>query len=129
MGILLTDKGIGPTAERVRAIAEAREPESASEVRSFLGLVSYSSRFIPDFATVSEPLRRLIKKDTEFVFGEEQRKAFSELKGALAKAGTLRQRRTYTSHRRCEPCWPRCCACAVSTRREGSDILRQSELE
>jgi hypothetical protein len=89
MGILLTDKGIGPTTERVRAIAEAREPESASEVRSFLGLVSYSSRFIPDFATVSEPLRRLIKKDTEFVFGEEQRKAFSELKGALAKAGTL----------------------------------------
>ena len=89
MGILLTDKGIGPTTERVRAIAEAREPESASEVRSFLGLVSYSSRFIPDFATLSEPLRRLIKKDTEFVFGEEQRKAFSELKGALAKAGTL----------------------------------------
>lgn len=89
MGVLLTDKGIGPTAERVRAIAEAREPENASEVRSFLGLVSYSSRFIPDFATVAEPLRRLIRKDTTFVFGEEQRKSFSELKAALAKAGTL----------------------------------------
>ncbi|KAJ8358330.1 hypothetical protein AAFF_G00014530 [Aldrovandia affinis] len=47
MGILLSEKGIGPTEERVRAVSEAREPENASEVRSFLGLVSYSSRFIP----------------------------------------------------------------------------------
>ncbi|KAJ8414520.1 hypothetical protein AAFF_G00037220 [Aldrovandia affinis] len=53
MGILLSEKGIGPTEERVRAVAEAREPENAAEVRSFLGLVGYSSRFIPQFATLS----------------------------------------------------------------------------
>ncbi|KAJ8357908.1 hypothetical protein AAFF_G00056420 [Aldrovandia affinis] len=52
MGILLSEKGIGPTEERVRAVAEAREPENAAEVRSFLGLVGYSSRFIPQFATL-----------------------------------------------------------------------------
>lgn len=68
MGILLTKKGIGPTEERIRAIVETREPENASEVRSFLGLACYSSHFIPDFATVAEPLRRLIRKDTMFVF-------------------------------------------------------------
>ncbi len=39
MGILLTQKGIGPTEERVRAVVEAREPQNASKVRSFLGLV------------------------------------------------------------------------------------------
>ncbi|KAJ8385135.1 hypothetical protein AAFF_G00192760 [Aldrovandia affinis] len=32
MGILLSEKGIGPTEERVRAVSEAREPENASEV-------------------------------------------------------------------------------------------------
>ncbi|KAJ8416539.1 hypothetical protein AAFF_G00358270 [Aldrovandia affinis] len=88
-GILLSEKGIGPTEERVRAVSEAREPENASEVRSFLGLVSYSSRFIPQFATLSEPLRRLTRKDIPFSFGLEQKQAFKALKDGLAKAGTL----------------------------------------
>lgn len=89
MGILLSEKGIGPTEERVRAVTEAREPENATEVRSFLGLVGYSSRFIPQFATLSEPLRRLTRKDTPFKFGPEQKKAFSDLKAELARATTL----------------------------------------
>lgn len=37
----------GPNEERVRAVVEAREPQNASEIQSFLGLVNYSSRFIP----------------------------------------------------------------------------------
>ena len=53
-------------ADKVKAVVEAREPESVSEVRSFLGLLNYSGRFIPDLATLSEPLRRLTKKDVEF---------------------------------------------------------------
>lgn len=89
MGILLSEKGIGPTEERVRAVTEAREPETATEVRSFLGLVGYSSRFIPQFATLSEPLRRLTRKDTPFKFGPEQKQAFSNLKAELARAATL----------------------------------------
>ena len=89
MGILLSEKGIGPTNERVRALVEAREPENASEVRSFLGLAGYSSRFIPQFAAISEPLRRLTKKDVPFVFGPEQKVAFESLKNKLAEAGTL----------------------------------------
>ncbi len=89
MGMLLSEKGIGPTAERVRAVVEAREPENASEVRSFLGLAGYSSRFIPQFASISEPLRRLTKKDAKFNFGTEQKKAFNILKDKLAEATTL----------------------------------------
>ena len=34
----------------------SREPESAAEVRSFLGLVNFSSRFISDLSTTAEPL-------------------------------------------------------------------------
>lgn len=89
MGILLTQKGIGPTDERVRAVVEAREPQNASEVRNFLGLVNYSSRLIPQFATLAEPLRCLTRKDSKFVFGPEQKSAFKALKGELANSGTL----------------------------------------
>ena len=57
MGMLLSEKGIGPTADRVKAVLEVEEPKSAADVRSFLGLANYSSRFIPHFATLSEPIR------------------------------------------------------------------------
>ncbi len=89
MGMLLSENGIVPTAARVRVVVEAREPENASEVRSFLGLAGYSSRFIPQFACISEPLRRLTRKDAKFHFGTEQKKAFKILKDKLAEATTL----------------------------------------
>ena len=89
MGILLSEKGIGPTQDRVKAVVEAREPQNMSEIKSFLGLVGFSSRFIPQFATISEPLRKLTRKGVPFVFGAEQRKAFNVLKQSLAEAATL----------------------------------------
>ena len=89
MGILLSGKGICPTEERVRALKETREPETVSEVRSFLGLANYSSRFIPHFATLTEPSRKLTRKDVPFHFGPEQRASFKSLKQSMAEAGTL----------------------------------------
>lgn len=76
-------------AGKVKAVVEAREPESVSEVRSFLGLVNYSGKFIPNLATLSEPLRRLKKKDSVFQWGSEQAEAFQKLKNELARAEVL----------------------------------------
>ena len=41
MGPVLSERGIGPTDEKVKAVVNAREPESANEVCSFLGLVNF----------------------------------------------------------------------------------------
>ena len=62
MGHVLSSRGVGVAAVKVKTVVEAREPESVSGVRSSLGLVNYS----PDLATLSEPLGRLTKKDVEF---------------------------------------------------------------
>ena len=43
MGLVLTKNGIGPAEDKVKAIVDAREPQSASEVRSFLGLANYNA--------------------------------------------------------------------------------------
>ena len=60
-GMVLSGNGLSCTEEKVKAVKEAREPRTVSETRSFLGLVNYCGRFIPDLATVSEPLRCLTK--------------------------------------------------------------------
>ncbi|MCG8113535.1 MAG: hypothetical protein N0E59_22530, partial [Candidatus Thiodiazotropha taylori] len=40
MGHVLSARGIGPAEVKVQAVQKAREPESAAEVKSFLGLVA-----------------------------------------------------------------------------------------
>ena len=54
--------GISPGAKKVEAIRDAPVPRNAAEARSFLGLATYCSRFIPDFSPVTEPLRLLTRK-------------------------------------------------------------------
>ena len=89
MGYLLSTRGIGPTESKVEAVVNAREPESVAEVRSFMGLVNSSAKFIPNLATVSEPLRQLTRKGVTFKWGEKQQEAFKALKETLASAETL----------------------------------------
>ena len=89
MGLLLSKYGVGPTSERVKAVLEATPPISASEVRSFMGMVGFSSRFIPNFATIAEPLRALTRQGTPFKWDSEQQSAFQSLTSALANAPVL----------------------------------------
>ena len=89
MGHVLSEKGIGPMEEKVKAVSEAREPECAFEVRSSLGLVNFCAQFIPDLATTADPLRKLTRKGETFQWGPEQKQAFQQLKEKLSKAETL----------------------------------------
>ena len=89
MGYLLSSKGIGPTESRLEAVVRAKEPKNAGEVRSFLGLVNFSARFIPNLASITEPLRELTRKDVPFVWGAVQQTAFDALKSSLGRAETL----------------------------------------
>lgn len=86
---LLSTQGIGPTKVKVEMVTEARQPESAAEVCSSLGLVNYCARFIPDLATVLEPLGKLTRKDVHFPWGKEQEIVFKELEKKLPKTETL----------------------------------------
>ena len=86
---MVSDQGIGPTKERVLAHLNATKPKTVPEVRSFLGLVNFSARYIPNLSTLCEPLRRLTKKGVKFEWRSEQDQCFSKLKECLAKSSTL----------------------------------------
>ena len=89
MGHLLSSRGIGPADAKVSAVLNARKPENASEVKSFLGLVNYSSRYIPNLATVSGPLHELTKKNTMFKWGKSEQQSFDKLKNLLSNTEIL----------------------------------------
>ena len=67
MGHVLSHRGIEPTEGRIRAMKNAKQPSNVAEVKSFLGLVNFSARYIPNLATLTEPLRKLVRKNVHFV--------------------------------------------------------------
>ena len=85
----LTSDGVNPSEEKVAAIRDARPPKDASEVRSFMGLVQYSAKLMPDVASITKPIQELTRKSITFKWGEEQQSAFEELKGLITQAETL----------------------------------------
>ncbi|CAC5412905.1 unnamed protein product [Mytilus coruscus] len=84
MGHILSEHGIGVSDSKVQAIKEARKPQTVTEVKSFMGLVNFTGRFIPNLAIVAEPLNRLKRKHQSFKWGPDQDDAFDKLKQCLA---------------------------------------------
>ena len=85
----LSSNGISPCEEKVSAVQNAKCPQSTAEVRSFLGLVQYCAKFLPEFAQIAEPLRMLTRKDQKFVWGDAQQRSFQKLKDMLIRTETL----------------------------------------
>ena len=88
-GHIVSSRGIQPDNKKVEAVANAPAPKTSAEVRSFLGLVNYCSRYVKDYSTTTYPLRQLLKEKTKFHWGEEQQSSFLKLKQAITSAPIL----------------------------------------
>lgn len=89
LGHQFTGEGIKPSEAKLAAVRKFREPRSAEETRSFLGLITYLGKYIPDLATTTDPLRQLIKKETKFEWKSEHQQAFEKLKNCLSNESIL----------------------------------------
>jgi len=85
LGHRLTQTGIVKQKDKLRAITEFPTPVCKKDVQSFLGLCQWYGTFIAHLAEKSEPLRKLERKDSVWKWGEEQEKAFQELKSSLCE--------------------------------------------
>ena len=54
-----------------------------SEVRSLLGMSNYCSKFIPDYATITESLRRLTQKQAKFQWLPEHQAVYEKIKNVF----------------------------------------------
>ena len=60
-----------------------------TELRSFLGLVNYCSKFIPNFSTITAPLRKLDRKNIPWRWDANHQEAFKQVKSQLSEQCTL----------------------------------------
>ena len=67
MGHIFSGEGISVDPAKVVAVQDWKKLESATDVRSFLGLVGFYRRFIKDFSKIASHLTKLMKKDAKFL--------------------------------------------------------------
>ena len=66
--------------DKIDAVVHAPQPGNKQELRSFLGLVNYYHRFLPNLATAASPLNKLLEQNRKCVWSEESQAAFAKVK-------------------------------------------------
>ncbi|KAI4293353.1 hypothetical protein PAPHI01_2627 [Pancytospora philotis] len=95
LGHQVSSRGIKPLQSRTDAIVNAKLPTNRQEMQSYLGLVNYCRKFIPNLSVICAPLYALTQKECgleEFRQGmasPEARKAFSSIAKEMAKGRVL----------------------------------------
>ena len=89
LGHVISAEGLHTEDSKVAAIVDAPEPRNLTELRSFLGMINYYAKFLPDLATILAPLYLLLRQTTPWTWGREQRGAFKAVKDLLRSGRVL----------------------------------------
>ena len=90
LGHLLSSWGVAKSP-KVDAVQKMLAPTTVSSLRSFLGSVQFYSKFLPNLSTHLEPLYRLTKKNSQWIWGTEEQAAFDTVKSLLCDHAVLAQ--------------------------------------
>ena len=89
LGVEVSAAGVQTVKEKVDPVLHAPPPRDTSELRSFLGAVTFYARFIPDMSSVAAPLNKLLQKREKWRWTATEERSFDELKRRLASAPVL----------------------------------------
>ena len=71
---------------KIQAVQDAPAPTTVSKLRTFLGLVNYYGKLIPNLSTMLAPLRILLRKGAKWKWGSDQVRAFKAVKATLKES-------------------------------------------
>jgi hypothetical protein len=66
LGHIVSKEGIYIDLERIKAINDLNPPTSRKGVQYFFGKINFVRRFVPNYATIVNPINKLLKKDHNF---------------------------------------------------------------
>ena len=83
-------RGLKPDLSKLHAVKHYPVPTNKPNVCSFLGLVEYYWKIIPNFASISVPLSDLTKKTvSKIMWTDECEKSFDKLKKVICSKPVL----------------------------------------
>ncbi|GJZ58978.1 putative reverse transcriptase domain-containing protein [Tanacetum coccineum] len=89
LGHVINSECIKVDPDKIEAVMKWQTPKDVGDIQSFLGLAGYYRRFIQDFSKIALSLTKLTKKNTPFVWGDEQEEDFVTLWRRLCETPIL----------------------------------------
>jgi hypothetical protein len=89
LGHTISQAGIAVDPDKVQEVMNWKPPTTVRQIWSFLGLVGYYRRFIPDFSRIAKPITELLKKEAKFVWSQKCEDAFQALRQHLTTTPVL----------------------------------------
>ena len=89
LGFKIDSHGLHPMQDKLEAIIKAPAPTNVSELKSYLGLLNYYGRFLPNLSTELAPLHQLLQKNAKFRWNSLQQQAFERSKQLLKESNLL----------------------------------------
>lgn len=73
LGHVISAEGIRPSSEKTRAVSNTPASQNVTQLRSFLGLLNYYGKFLPNLSSVLAPLYTLLQKGSSWKWEKEQK--------------------------------------------------------
>jgi hypothetical protein len=89
IGHVLTNQGLKIDPRKIEAVTNMTIPKDANDIMRFLGMVQYCAKFLPKLSEITEPLRRLTDKDSEWQWTEVHNKAWEQVKSMMTNTPIL----------------------------------------
>ena len=89
LGKIVDSQGVRLDPSTTDAILNMPEPIDKSQLRSFLGHISYISRHVPDLKSARAPLDKLVKPDVQFVWDKIHIDSFHKCKTLASNSALL----------------------------------------
>ena len=89
VGFRVSEKGIRTQPEKIEALVKWPTPQNVADIRSFTGFTNFYQKFVPNYAHIVAPLSAILRKDTDWTWGEPQRKAFETVIKSLVASTAL----------------------------------------
>eukprot|EP00253_Pinus_taeda_P036025 PITA_36025 len=89
LGFIVSKSGIHINPDRIKEISEISLPHNKKAMQSFLGQINFVKRFVPYCSQIVSPLQNMIKKNSNFKWGQDEHEAFNLIKQAIINAPTL----------------------------------------
>ena len=91
LGVIVGNGPLRMDPKKLAGVADWKPLTTPTEIRKFLGFTGYYRYFIPNYSKIARPLLALTYKGKAWSWGEEQIKAFKELKTRMCASPVLRQ--------------------------------------
>ena len=89
IGHTITKNGIKPDEAKITAIQKLKTPENLKQLKTFLGMTNYLSKFLPQLSNETRIFRDLEKKSARWQWLPNHESQFKKIKEMIIQAPLL----------------------------------------